>query len=460
MTAPLPLADLPAEKAVPQPVPVSPGSRILYGVTGLLLFSVLAFGTVEPWSVFVLQAGSALLLAAWTLHHIRSDETSVRLSPLFAPIVAFAGLLCFQLIPGVSAYWHATYSQVLRFAAYGIICFLLVQTLSRHRQVRTIGNALTIFGVAVAFFAVLQNLSSPAKIYWLRTPRFGGWIYGPYVNHNHYAGLMEMLAPIPLVYAFSRFAHRRERWIAASAAAFMGATIFLCGSRGGMIAFTLQIALFAFFVFREQQKKKAGILLTAFLLILVGFAAWTGGREIKARIATLSTDKNAELPADVRLQIDGDTLKMWWHRPLLGWGEGTFAEVYPRFRSFYTDNLVNAAHNDFLQALAETGVVGFAILIWFLLSTLRPAIRKSRKWQSNLNGAIALSSMLGICGILVHSLFDFNLQVPANAALFYALCTIAAMEPRFASNRRGHTNLAIDSPAGSSSSVNPELVCS
>ena len=42
------------------------------------------------------------------------------------------------------------------------------------------------------------------KLYWIRTPRFGGWIYGPYVNHNHYAGLMEMLAPIPLIFALTR----------------------------------------------------------------------------------------------------------------------------------------------------------------------------------------------------------------------------------------------------------------
>ena len=39
--------------------------------------------------------------------------------------------------------------------------------------------------------------------------------------------------------------------------------------------------------------------------------------------------------------------------------------------------------------------------------------------------------MLGVTGILVHSLVDFNLQVPANAALFYVLCVVAALEPRF-----------------------------
>ena len=60
------------------------------------------------------------------------------------------------------------------------------------------------YGFAVAMFALMQGIASNGKLYWLRTPQSGGWIYGPYVNHNHYAGLMEMLTPIPLVISLSR----------------------------------------------------------------------------------------------------------------------------------------------------------------------------------------------------------------------------------------------------------------
>ncbi len=440
MTAPLPLPEPPLQAAEPKPAPLLRDSRILYCISALLMFCPLAFGAVEPWAVFILQASSAILLAGWILNRLRSQQLSIRWNPLFAPMIAFMALICIQLVPGVSAYWHATYSQLLRFVAYGIVCFLIVQTLTRHRQIRKIGRSLTIFGVSLAIFAVLQNLSSPNKLYWLRTPRFGGWIYGPYVNHNHYAGLMEMLAPMPLVYAFSRFAHRRDRWIAVSAAAFMAATIFLSGSRGGMIAFSVQIAIFVIFVLRDKQRSNVAVLLTAFLLVLIGVTVWTGARELKARLATLSSDKHSDLSSDVRWKIDSDVLRMWWQRPALGWGQGTFAEVYPRFRSFYTDLLVNAAHDDFLQVLAETGIAGFAVTIWFLVTALRPALRKSRKWQSDLNGALSLSAILAISGILVHSFLDFNMQIPANAVLFYAFCTVAAMEPRFATYSR-HRNI-------------------
>ena len=133
----------------------------------------------------------------------------------------------------------------------------------------------------------------------------------------------------------------------------------------------------------------------------------------------------------MRLKIDADSLRMFSQRPILGWGLGTFPTVYPQFRSFYTNSFVNAAHNDYLQLLTETGIVGFAIAIWFLIAAFRPAIRKTRNWPSDVNGAVAVAALLGICGILVHSFVDFNLQIPANAMLFYVLCTVAAMEPRF-----------------------------
>lgn len=412
--------------------------QILYGLASLLMFTVLAFGGRERWPVFILQAGTGVLFAMWALDQLRSTKINVRWNPLFAPMLAFGAVLLIQLIPGVSAYWHATYAQLLQFISYGLVCFLLVQTLMRNRHIRKLGTGLTIFGVSVAFFAVLQNLSSPDKLFWLQASRFSGRVYGPYINHNHYAGLMEMLVPIPLVFAFSRFAHHRERWMAASAAAFIGATIFLSGSRGGMAAFVVEIAVFVFFVFRERQQKNVAVLLSTFLIILLGVIAWSGGHEVKQRIATLAATKQSDLSSDIRLQIDRDVFKMVRQRPLLGWGEGTFADVYPHFRSFYTDSLVNAAHNDYLQVLAETGLLGFAIVIWFLIAAIRPALRKAQKWTSNLNGAVSLAALLGITGILVHSFVDFNLQIPANAVLFYSLCTLAAMEPRFSTHHREH----------------------
>ena len=165
------------------------------------------------------------------------------------------------------------------------------------------------------------------------------------------------------------------------------------------------------------------------------------------RISTLADYKHPDLNADIRLKIDRDALHMIAARPLFGWGFGTFADVYPQFRSFYTNSLVNEAHNDYLQTLIETGILGFAFAIWLLIAAARPAMRKIQNWPSNVNGIVALAALLGISGILVHSFVDFNLQVPANAMWFYVLCTVAAMEPRFRNLKREykHRDANIDS---------------
>ena len=58
---------------------------------------------------------------------------------------------------------------------------------------------------------------------------------------------------------------------------------------------------------------------------------------------------------------------MFSHRPVLGWGLGTFPTVYPSYRSFYTNLFVNEAHNDYAQLLVETGLLGFGLMLWFLI---------------------------------------------------------------------------------------------
>jgi O-antigen ligase len=120
---------------------------------------------------------------------------------------------------------------------------------------------------------------------------------------------------------------------------------------------------------------------------------------------------------------------MFLKKPILGWGLGTFPVVYPQFRSFYTNFFINEAHNDYLQLLVEMGLLGFGTMLWFLLTIYTQALKKIGNWTEDISGAATLACVLGLSGILVHSALDFNLQIPANAALFYVLCTIAAADP-------------------------------
>jgi O-antigen ligase len=403
------------------------GTVLLYGVFGLLLFGPLAFGATEPWSIFLMEAGSAALFLLWIGTQVLQDKMQVAWNPLFLPMGVFGLLVLSQLIFG-SAYRHETESKALLYFAYGLLCFLAGQTLLRGSQARRLALIFSVYGAVLAGFALIYGVSANDKLYWLRLPRNGGWIYGPYVNHNHYAGLMEMLVPIPLVLALTQMASTKARTAAAAAAALMVGTIFLSGSRGGMLAIVAELVVLAVLLVKQKRNLRTAVLVGVFLTIVVGFVLWVGGDAVVKRWASVDSS-HSEISSDVRLNIDRDAFRMFLKKPDLGWGLGTFPVVYPQFRTFYTNSFVNEAHNDYLQLLAEMGLLGFGTMLWFLLTLYTRAIKKIGNWVGDLSSATALACVLGLSGILVHSAFDFNLQIPANAALFYVLCTIAAAEP-------------------------------
>ena len=411
-------------------------SVLLAGVFGLLCFGPLAFGALEAWAIFVLEAGAAILLALWAGKQAAIGELKIRGNPLFLPMLALAVIVLVQLVFGWTAYPHDTISKALLYLAYGLFAFLANQSLQRNSQVRTLAVAISGYGVAVAAFALIQGLSSNGKLYWIRSLRFGGWIYGPYVNHNHYAGLMEMLVPIPLVFCLTRFADSRIRRLAAAGAALMAGTIFISGSRGGMLAITVELVFLGIILVKMQTGAKAAAGVGFFALVVVVLLVWIGGVELTKRVATIGGESKQELSGGTRWTIDRDGLRMFARKPALGWGFGTFPTVYPQFRTFYTDLLVTDAHNDYLQHLIETGVPGFAIMLWFLVSLYRSAWKKLQEWPNEITSAVTFACLLGCTGILVHSFVDFNLQIPANAAWFYVLCVVAASPHAIESNRR------------------------
>lgn len=419
-----------------KPRPAISSSWLLASAGTVVLAAPLAFGAVEPWGIFALQLSATFLLLAWGFRQWASHEIQLYPHPLHAPMLAFAALVALQWATGLTSYRHATYSQMLLYLAYGLFVFVITQTLRRASQLDKLAWVLAGYGAVVAGFALLQGIVPSGKVYGIWKPEHGGWVYGPYVNHNHYAGLMEMLTPFLLVLAASRFTRGRRKLVVAGIAALMAGTIFLSGSRGGMLAFTLQGVLLIVLLRPRRGNWKQRAILGVGLALVVGILVWVGGSELTRRLTSIQAETHQELTGGARLSIDRDCLRMWRVRPVLGWGFGTFPVSYPQFRSFYTTFFVNEAHNDYLQLLTETGVVGFGIAVWFLVVTFRRGWAKLDNWTETANGSLTMAALLGCVGILVHSFLDFNLQIPANAALFYVLCAIAAADPLLESQRR------------------------
>ena len=391
-------------------------AAVFFGLIALLLFGPLALGAVEPWSQMVLEVGSAVLFLLWAAGQAMDGVLRVRYNRLYLPMIAFAAVVLVQLA-ATSVYRYATFDQLMLYASYGVLFFLAVQCLYKPQRFSTFLAVFTAFGFALVIFSLVHHFTFNHKLYWVRPLPFGGGEWAPYVNRNHYAGLMEMLIPFPLVMCVTGYLQGSRRALAGFAAAVMMVSVFLSLSRGGMVALVMEGALLVALGLR-QKRRAVMIAAVAVVAVAAALLLWMGTGPLVERFENVHDE--------TRAAIVQDSVRMIARRPVLGWGLGTFTTVYPQFRRYYTDYFVNAAHNDYIEALVDTGLLGFATVLWFLFGLYRNAWRHLGPMQSSAAYSAALGALIGCTGLLVHSFVDFNLHIPANAALFYVLCAIAS----------------------------------
>ncbi len=395
---------------------------------GTLIFAVLAFGAVDDRSTFAFESATAALFLVWTAKQIVRGQLELSRNPLYRPASVFFAIIAAQLVFHRSAYWYVTKHEALQYVSYGIVFVVAAECVVQEKARRTFALVMGTFGAVYALFALIQQLRPNGKIFWVHSPKLAGaMIYGSYVNSNHYAGLMEMLVPIPLVLSMGHLLKGGQRILAGLSAALMASTIFLSLSRGGMIALSLEIVLFAALTLPKRQSPRAVAGIMTMSVLVLAILLLLGKGQVLGRLGDLSPG--------IRLDITKDCLRMFTRHPILGWGLGTFPTVYPGYRSFYTNLFVNEAHNDYAQLLVETGLLGFGLMLWFLVRLYQSGLPTSRRWEFKWDGALSLAALLGCTGLLFHSFVDFNLQIPANAALFYVLCALAASELPASSSR-------------------------
>ena len=394
------------------------------GVGLLLAFGPLAFGATEPSAIFLLQEAVALLFAIWALRSIAVQRLEIAGSPLFVPMLLFAAVVGLQLLLNHTAYWYATWQKALLWAAYGLLAFVAAQCLRSRIARERFGIAVTGFGLALALFAILQKFAGNGEIYWVVKNQAAADFFGPYPNHAHYAGLMEMLIPFPLVLAMARYTSAPLRLLYAFAALIMGSSVFLSKSRGGVIALVIELGVLTVLASLGRSRRTQlrlwfgfGLLLIFSVLLVRPHGLWDRFLQVSVPVDRVHDDN--------RLTMLEDSLRMVRERPLLGWGFGNFATAYPAFRSFYTDLLVNAAHDDIVEIMVETGLPGLIVVAGFLYLLYRSGMRNLRHWRHDPRASIALAALVGCTGLVVHSFSDFNLQVPANAAWFFVLAVLA-----------------------------------
>lgn len=396
------------------------------GIFALLIFAVLSHGGVEPWARGILEAAAGLLLFVWSLFFLSSRrEEPIVFPSLFWPLAAFTAVVLLQWVLGLTASRFSTRIELQLLLAALIVFFLSAQCFRTLADWRAFAWFIMLFAFVVAGLGILQHLTFNGKLYWFREMRYGGIPFGPYVNRNHFAGFAELVLPMSLVPLLLGKV-RRERLVLVGILAILPlSALLLSASRGGIISLGAELA----FLVLVLALRKSGIrnLLVGGSVLLLAFlmVSWLGVNQILSRFSSLQT---LEVRQDKRASMRQGTWHIFLDHPVLGTGLGTLQQVYPPYETLYDGKIVNHTHNDYLEALAETGICGGLCCAWFLVNLFAGGLRFLQSGDNSFAATLRLSGWTGCWGLLVHSLVDFNLHIPANLLLFLLMSLLATAE--------------------------------
>jgi O-antigen ligase/Tfp pilus assembly protein PilF len=444
-----------------------------------LIFSPLAFGTVEEWSLAVLEITAVLAFCILLSNQIRNKKALFHDIPGFTPLMLFLAYIAFQLIPlppalvkiispdtytlysetiGVTVpltwlpltiHKKATLMEFFRFSSYAAVYILTVQLLTDKKLLKKTIMTVIIFASAVSFFGILQHLLFNNKIYWIRELTAGGTPFGPYVNRNHYAGFMGMIFPLTLcAFLFYKpdfsYGSLRERIafifsqkitnihiLLGTASIIMALSIFLSLSRGGIMSLCLSMIFFGMILIFKTKKSRRGVLIILIFVLVLYAVGWFGWESIFQRF-----EKIRNVTGDIaeeRLVVWNDSINIIKDFPVTGTGFGTFVAIYPKYSTRTGDGVVDHAHNDYIELLADGGIIAALLFAWFLITVFFRSFRVFLKRREPHSIYIFIGSITGLISILIHSFTDFNLHIGANGLYFFFLIglTVSAAHTRF-----------------------------
>ena len=423
-----------ARQKVPGEVSTLSGGTTLAVARGLLLAGLLAaplaLGAVVAWAWAGLTLLAAALLILWGMDQIQHGRVRIVWSPLCGLAILFVLGAAAQFYAGLTLDRIAAREAFIKVSTDFLLFFLAAQFFASAPKSVWRGwvAAVTVFAFALSLLAILQNLSGGGRIFWVFETSTGH-SFGPYVNRNHFAGLMEMLLPLGIAGLLGRRERSPFRAFLVFGLVVAAAALLLSGSRGGAIAFLAEIVILAVLLVAYSPRARKRAIGTAVALGLASSATLffiTDPGQASTRLATIAAIPiQPEGALAERSLVSRDALRIYADHPWTGIGLGTFAVVYPQYQSFPADRLWDHAHNDYTEALVETGTVGGVLMVAALASFFFLAFARVRERLEHETGWIQMGAAIGCCGLLVHSLADFNLHIPANAAWFAVSAAIA-----------------------------------
>lgn len=392
------------------------------GLCAVLAFAIAAHGGVEDWARAVLETSAGLLFVLWAVRAYVTREERVLISPILPPLLALILVALGQILFRGTASAYDTRIELQLLIAMTLFLFLATQVFRTTDDWRFFVWFIMSFGFVVAIFGILQHLTFNGKLYWFRELHYGGIPFGPYVNRNHFAGFAELVIPVALVPLVLGKVRRERRFVVGLLALLPLGALFLSSSRGGIISFAAELGVLVLLVILRRAGGKHALAGAVVLLLAFMLVSWLGAHQLLERFSSM---QSLEVTSGKRASMRLDTWHIFRDHPWTGTGLGTLQAVFPAYETLYDGKIVNHAHNDYLEALAEIGIAGAACCAWFLGALFFQSLRRLLLQDKSFSAALHLSGLVACTGFLVHSLVDFNLHIPANALLFFLMAHLA-----------------------------------
>ncbi len=340
-----------------------------------------------------------------------------------------------------TVYAHETELALLKFLAYLIAFVLAAYVFDSRRRRNALVTTLVFGGLIEAVYGMIQYLTGWQKIFTYAKQFDLDEATGTYINRNHFAGLLELTLPFAaslVFYWFQVWSEQRGGWSgrhAYEASASGPKTVFyltilllmflallFSRSRMGILSACIS-GLFVMLLAQLKARSKAWTAGGAvFLTCVLAYGLWIGLGPVLARFEPLRDPHYLRLEG--RTQLWKDSLRLIRNYPVAGTGLGTFMTVFRSYQTSSVEYIVEHAHNDYLELASETGVPGalllFVPLIFLLGKMFAAFLTDERRYRR----AITLGCIGSTCAFLLHSITDFNMEIPANALIFAVILGI------------------------------------
>lgn len=451
---------------VTQPLALLLDRVIFFGLLALIMVLAIPYGSVEAWWESIFECVIFVFTALWIVEGLLSGLWRFNNIRLVAPLLALVVFAYLQsrywqgatTTAGVESYaWTAisadpyeTRRFVYKLLALILTGVLLQSHITNRRRLNALIGVLIFAGVASAIFGVVRQTAQHEEGFLLAylRPEEG---YAQFINRNHFAYLMEMTFGLALGLILGGGARRDRALIYVAAIIPLWTALVLSNSRAGigsLLGQVLFMALMIGVVRRTSEEDYAegflarlsrigqslfvrfAIVSCLIALMIVGII-WMGGDPLASRMEDLATDMRAASPDDrtsqSRVEIWMATWRLIKAHPVLGSGFGAYGVALPEHHDSSGELIPREAHNDYLELLANGGIIAGLIGLWFAVVFIK-RVREQFHHADAFRRAVCFGAVIGIFGVALHSLADFGLHITFNAIVFTALVTIATLD--------------------------------